>query len=83
MDFIINDLPAQPAVYMRRTGEYGTENYQLMERFKKWAGGKGLLKSGVIYGIAWGNVNTTPEKCRYDVCMAVPAKFPPDDEVEF
>ena len=37
MDYIIEQLPIQPILYMRRTGAYGAENYELMESLKKYA----------------------------------------------
>ena len=29
-------IPSYEVIYMRRTGEYGAENYKLMDTFKKW-----------------------------------------------
>jgi len=29
MDYVIEQLPAQHIVYMRRVGSYGSENYKL------------------------------------------------------
>lgn len=69
MGYIIEQLPIQPIVYMRRVGAYGNENYKLMEKTKEWANRKGLLKDSIIYGIAHDNENTPQEKCRYDVCL--------------
>jgi len=82
MDFIIEQLPNQPIVYMRRTGAYGSENYKLMETLKEWANQKGLLKDSIIYGIAHDNENTLPEKCRYDVCLVVAIDCPVDESIK-
>lgn len=82
MNFIIEQLPTQPTVYMRRIGAYGIENYRLMATMKEWTERKGLSKGGVIYGIAHDNKNTPPEKCRYDVCLVVSADYPTDNSVQ-
>lgn len=81
MHFMIEQLPIQSIVYMRRTGPYGSENYKLMTALKEWADQKGLLKDSIIYGIAQDNENTPPEKCRYDVCLAASADCPADESV--
>ena len=82
MDFIIEQLPVQSTIYMRRTGAYGSENYKLMTALKEWANRKGLFEDSVIYGIAHDNENTPPEKCRYDVCLVATADCPVDDSVQ-
>lgn len=82
MDFIIEQLPVQPMVYMRRTGAYGSENYKLMSSLKEWADRKGLFNNSVIYGIAQDNENTPPEKCRYDVCLVAAVDCPVDEFVQ-
>lgn len=82
MDYIIEQLPIQPIVYMRRTGAYGSENHRLMETFKDWANRNGLLKDSVIYGIAHDSESTSPEKCRYDVCLVTTADYSADDSVQ-
>lgn len=82
MVFIIEQLPVQHIAYMRRTGAYGSENYKLMASLKEWAGRKGLLEDGIIYGIAQDNDNTPPEKRRYDVCLVIAPDYPADNEVQ-
>jgi DNA gyrase inhibitor GyrI len=82
MEFIFEQFPVQPIVYMRRVGAYGIENYKLMEALKEWADRKGLLKDGIIYGITHDCGHTPPEKCRYDVCLVVTADFPADEAVQ-
>ena len=82
MDFIIERLPVQSIAYMRRTGAYGSENYQLMASLKEWASKKGLLEDCIIYGIAHDNEKTPPEQCRYDVCLTTTADFLPDESVQ-
>ena len=67
----IEFIPNTEVVYMRRVGQYGVENYALMESMKSWAAKRGLLtEDAVIYGIALDNPQSVaPEKCRYDVCL--------------
>ncbi len=70
-------LADQQLAYMRRIGAYGEENYELMDKFKNWAGKNQLLnEDAIIYGIARDNPQTTaPENCRYDVGIVVGADF--------
>lgn len=83
MDFIIEQLPAQPVIYIRRVGAYGTENYELMGTLKEWANQRGLLKDCIIYGIAQDNpANIPPEQCRYDVCLVTMSDYPIDGAVQ-
>ncbi len=82
MEYVIEQLPVQPIVYMRRTGAYGPENYSLMAALKEWANKKGLLKDSTIYGIAYDDASTSPEKCRYDVCLVATANTPADEAVQ-
>ena len=59
--------------YMRRTGEYGTGNKELMENFKSYLRERGLLTScSVILGIALDDPGCVNENClRYDVGLVV------------
>jgi len=83
MDFIIEELPVQNIVYMRRIGAYGTENYILMAKLKEWADKNGLLKDSIIYGIAQDNPANTPEnQCCYDVCLIVKDDYPLDESIQ-
>ena len=70
MDLFIERMPAQPIVYMRRTGAYGEENARLMAAMKSWAAARGLLEGATLYGVAHDAPDTPPERCRYDVCLA-------------
>lgn len=84
MDFQVEEMPKQRVAYMRQLGPYGLGNRELMERLKAWAAVNGLFHaSAVIYEIAWNDpALTPPEKCRYDVCIAVKESFiRPDDSV--
>jgi DNA gyrase inhibitor GyrI len=56
---------------MRRTSQYGTENYKLMSKMKAWADVRGLLTNdSVLFGIALDNPQfTKSNECRYDVCL--------------
>ncbi|ULQ60425.1 GyrI-like domain-containing protein [Brucepastera parasyntrophica] len=82
MDFIIEQRPSQPVLYMRRTGPYGSESYGLMTALKDWADRKGLLTDSVIYGIARDNENTPAEECRYDVCLVAASDVRADGQVQ-
>ena len=83
MDYIIEQLPEQPVLYMRRIGAYGIKNYELMAEMKKWADMRGLFKGSTIYGIAQDNpADTPPEQCRYDVCLVAGDDCPADESVQ-
>jgi DNA gyrase inhibitor GyrI len=83
VDFIIEQIPAQPILFMRRIGAYGIENYTLMSQMKEWANLKGLFQDSTIYGIAQDNpINTPPDQCRYDVCLIATVDFPEDDSIQ-
>jgi len=69
MDYTIEDLPSQTILYMRRIGAYGVENFKLMTALKEWASSKDMFIDSIIYGIAYDDEQTSPEKCRYDVCL--------------
>ena len=58
--------------YMRRTGAYGPENRQLMEKLKAFLAQHDLLKSTIL-GIPLDDPTITPaEQLRYDVGLIVP-----------
>lgn len=59
--------------YMRNIGEYGCNNEELMDRFKRFLNDNGLFnKESVILGIALDDPNVTPAgKQRYDVGIIV------------
>ena len=80
----IEIIPALSVAYMRCTGPYGEQNHTLMERMKQWVSNQGLwTESGVIYGIAKDNPNTTPpDECRYDVCFVTESTFE-DSSVQY
>lgn len=77
MKIHVENIPASPIVYMRRTGAYGGQNYKLMQDMKNWIQDNNLWDSdGIIYGIAQDNAAITPpEQCRYDVCFATERTF--------
>lgn len=76
----VEDITAKPIVYMRRTGEYGAENYKLMQNMKEWIQRHNLWsENGAIYGVAQDNAAITPpEQCRYDVCFVTEQIFDDD-----
>ena len=71
MKYYIEEIEDCKVAYMRRIGQYGEENYALMNKMKSWADKHGLLsEEAVIYGIALDNPQLTkPIDCRYDVCL--------------
>lgn len=82
MDISIEMISSYKIAYIRRTGPYGSENVQIMEQLKNWAGEKNLFnESSIILGIAQDNPQFTELKnCRYDTCFVVPDEFKADDE---
>ena len=77
MNMHIENTPETQVIYLRRTGPYGGDNRDLMERLKSWAAGNDLLETNTILGIAWDDpAQTPPERCRYDVCLTSDGSFP-------
>ncbi|HKM35041.1 MAG TPA: GyrI-like domain-containing protein [Lachnospiraceae bacterium] len=81
MKIYTENIPAYPVVYMRRVGEYGQENFKLMQAMKEWVQTQNLWNNnGTIYAIAQDNpAIVPPEKCRYDICFVTEQIF--DDNV--
>lgn len=79
----IEQLPNCRLAYIRRTGKYGPENKQTMERLKKWAMAKGLFNDDtVILSIIQDNPETIPpNNCRYDACIIIPNDYEVDNSV--
>ncbi|WP_238917277.1 GyrI-like domain-containing protein [Clostridium sp. YIM B02555] len=77
MDINIEMIPSYRVAYIRRTGPYGSDNIQTMERLKSWAREKDLFnESSIILGIAQDNPQFTETKyCRYDTCLVVSDEF--------
>ena len=49
----IEEIYDHKVIYMRRTGQYGVENYKLMCKMKAWADERGLLTNdAILFGIA-------------------------------
>ena len=67
-------IPSSMVIYMRRTGEYGIENYKLMDTFKKWVKENNLYdEDTVFYAIPMDNPEIVkPCQCCYDVCINYP-----------
>ena len=82
----IEEIYDYKVIYMRRTGQYGVENYKLMCKMKAWADKRGLLTNdAVLFGIVLDNLQfTKPNECRYDVCLLVPGAkdIATEDQVE-
>ena len=57
----MEEMEAVEIAYLRRTGPYGPENRQLMERLKAFLKERGRMESGtVLLGIALDDPSRTP-----------------------
>ncbi|PLR68821.1 AraC family transcriptional regulator [Bacillus sp. UMB0893] len=82
MKFKVETLPNYRIAYMRRVGQYGPANIEVMEKLKKWAKEKNLLESAILFAIPQDNPETTlPENCRFDACIVIPNDYQVDDSV--
>lgn len=71
----IEIIPTQRIFYLRRIGQYGEANRDLMTTLKDKLKEVNLFdEDTIIYGIAWSDLNTPKEKCLYDVCVVVSIK---------
>lgn len=82
MNIKVETLPKYRIAYVRQVGPYGPANIQAMEKLKKWAKEKNLIKSAIILGIPQDNPETTlPENCRYDACIVISEDYQIDDSM--
>ncbi|MGM9988790.1 MAG: GyrI-like domain-containing protein [Bacillaceae bacterium] len=82
MNIQIETLPNYRIAYVRQIGPYGPRNMQAMEKLKKWAIEKDIMKSSVIFGIPQDDPETTlPENCRYDACIVISKDYQLDDSI--
>lgn len=82
MKFKVRTLPNYRIAYMRRVGQYGPANIEVMEKLKKWAKEKKLLESAILFAIPQDNPETTlPDNCRFDACIVIPNDYQVDDSV--
>lgn len=70
----MEEMEAVEIAYLRRTGPYGPENRQLMERLKAFL--KERDRMGVRDRPGWGSPWTIPaelppDRCRYDVGIII------------
>ena len=81
---VIEIFPNYRLAYIRRTGKYGIENKEIMEKIKNWAKGKQIFNDDtIIFSIMQDNPeNIPPEKCRYDAGIIIPQNFELDKNVE-
>lgn len=81
MDIKIEIIPSYKIAYIRRTGSYGSENVEIMEKLKSWAREQNLFnENSIILGIAQDNPEfTEPKDCRYDTCLVVSDEFNVDN----
>ena len=82
MQLEIKTFPNVRVAYMRHLGPYGDAGIgRLWQRFGSWRRAEGLGGSET-YGIAPDSPDiTSPEKCRYDACVAIDDTFKPSGEV--
>lgn len=73
MEVRIEEMPALRAAYVRRTGDYNVSACQAWEALCRWAGPRGLLTPGrMLFSISHDDPDvTSPEKLRYDACIAI------------
>ncbi|WP_145147294.1 GyrI-like domain-containing protein [Paenibacillus xylanexedens] len=86
MQMYIETLPSYRLAYVRQVGPYGPANAQAMNTLKQWADKKQLLnESATLLGIPQDDPATTsPQKCRYDACIAITESECAEDEyIEF
>ena len=82
MKFKVETLPNYRIAYMRRVGQYGPANIEVMEQLKKWAKEQNLLESAILFAIPQDNPETTlPDNCRFDACIVIPNDYQVDDSV--
>ncbi|MEW9500314.1 AraC family transcriptional regulator [Jeotgalibacillus marinus] len=82
MNIKVETLPKYRIAYVRQVGPYGPANIQAMEKLKKWAEEKNLIKSAIILGIPQDNPETTlPKNCRYDACIVISKDFQIDASI--
>lgn len=82
MKFKVETLPNYRIAYVRRVGPYGPANIEVMEKLKKWAKEKNLLKSAILLAIPQDNPETTlPENCRFDACIVISKDYQLDDSI--
>lgn len=82
MKFKIETLPNYRIAYVRRVGQYGSANSEVMDKLKKWAREKNLLKSAILFAIPQDNPKTTlPENCRFDACIVISKDYQIDDSI--
>ncbi|WP_027634672.1 AraC family transcriptional regulator [Clostridium hydrogeniformans] len=82
MNINIEMIPSYKIAYIRKTGPYGSENVQVMEKLKSWAREKGLFNErSIILGIAQDNPQFTESKyCRYDTCLVISDELKSDNK---
>lgn len=80
--FEVESFPNYRIAYMRRVGQYGPANIEVMEKLKKWAKEKNLLESAILFAIPQDNPETTlPNNCKFDACIVIPNDYQVDDSV--
>ncbi|WP_273127113.1 AraC family transcriptional regulator [Bacillus weihaiensis] len=82
MKFKVEILPNYRIAYVRRIGPYNNANFEVMEKLKKWAKERNLLKSAILFAIPQDNPETTlPENCRFDACIVISKDYKMDDSI--
>lgn len=82
MKYRVETIPSYRIAYMRRVGPYGSANIEVMEKLKRWAEERNLLKTATLFAIPQDNPETTlPENCRFDACIVIPKDYLVDDSI--
>ena len=82
MKFKVEILPNYRIAYVRRVGQYGPANIEVMAKLKKWAKEKNLLESSILLAVPQDNPETTlPDNCRFDACIVISKDYQMDDSI--
>jgi len=70
----VKEMPEYHVAFVRKVGPYGKVTCgEAFGELVRWAGPRGYLKTGAVFGIYWDNPEVTPPgKCRLDACISVP-----------
>lgn len=79
----VREMEEYTVAYVRKMGPYCKETCEAaFGELMQWAGPKGFLGPGAVFGVYWDNPEvTSAEKCRTDACVAVPPDTVPTGQV--
>ncbi|MFD1739198.1 GyrI-like domain-containing protein [Bacillus salitolerans] len=82
MIFKVETLSNYRIAYIRRVGQYGPANIEVMEKVKEWAKERNLLESAILLAIPLDNPETTlPQNCRFDACIVISKDYQIDHSI--